>query len=440
MNELTGQKNSVLDSLQKTLDAFKNDGPVVKQIMNARLHPASEAERQAMRAQIVVELQKAHDVEAALPTKNEWYAPRNSVVALVQAAMEEHLSGAAAAPSPAAGATAAGAETEVGVPFSDTDPGWIEVALDALVTLFRGKADFVTHNNLKDFMVAIPDQCSISLVADWGADNDSARNVAAQIAANHPDYVIHLGDIYYAGQDNEAEGFLARFPNAGQKGSFALNGNHEMYSGGHAYFEEVLPKFGQKASYFGLFNKNWQFLGVDTAYVDHQLTSPDEPRLHQQFTWIVDKLRDTTRSSVLLSHHQPFSAFQPEHDNASRLRDDISKLYEGAGANRPGIIYGWLFGHEHKCTIYDDSFSDYKARLIGHGSIPHSIPEPPADPPIPFKVMNLTAKPDGSGFAISGFALLELNGPAMNISYINEDGSVFTRETWISQIAAAAAP
>lgn len=433
MNDLTGQKNSVLDSLQKTLDAFKNDGPVVKQIMNERLHPASEAERQAMRAQIVVELQKAHDVEAVLPTKREWYAPRNSVVALVQSAMEEHLGGGAAA-----AAAPTGAAPEVGVPFSDTDPGWIEVALDALVTLFRGKADFVTHNNLNDFMVAIPDQCSISLVADWGADNDSARNVAAQIVAKHPDYVIHLGDIYYAGQDNEAEGFLARFPNAGQKRSFALNGNHEMYSGGHAYFEEVLSKFGQKASYFGLFNQNWQFLGVDTAYVDHRLTSTDEPGLQQQFIWIVDKLRDTTRSSIVLSHHQPFSAFLPEHDNASGLRDDISKLYEAAGADRPGIIFGWLFGHEHKCTIYDDSFSDYKARLIGHGCIPHSIPDPPAEPPIPFTSMNQTPKPDGSGFAISGFVSLELNGPVMNITYINEDGSVFTQETWTSQAAAAA--
>ncbi len=211
-----------------------------------------------------------------------------------------------------------------------------------------------------------------------------------------------------------------------------------MYSGGHAYFEEVLPRFGQKASYFGLFNQNWQLLGVDTAYVDHRLTSTDEPRLQQQFIWIVDKLRDTARSSILLSHHQPFSAFQPEHDNASGLRDDISKLYEAAGANRPGIICGWFFGHEHKCTIYDDSFSDYKARLIGHGCIPHSIPDLPEDPPIPFTSMNRTPKPDGSGFAISGFALLELNGPAMNITYINEDGSVFSRETWTRQVAAAA--
>ncbi len=105
MNELTGQKDKVLDILQKTLDA-------------------------------------------------------------VQAAMEEHLSGAAAAPSAPAVPEPAGTAAEVGVPFSDTDPGWIEVALDSLVTLFRGKADFATHNDLKDFMVAIPDKCSISLVSD----------------------------------------------------------------------------------------------------------------------------------------------------------------------------------------------------------------------------------------------------------------------------------
>ncbi|PYU21202.1 MAG: hypothetical protein DMG30_18275 [Acidobacteria bacterium] len=69
----------------------KMTGPVVQQIMNDMLHPGSEAERQAMRAQIVAELQKAHDVEASLPKKDEWYAPRNSVVSLVQAAMEPNL-------------------------------------------------------------------------------------------------------------------------------------------------------------------------------------------------------------------------------------------------------------------------------------------------------------------------------------------------------------
>jgi predicted phosphodiesterase len=57
-----------------------------------------------------------------------------------------------------------------------------------------------------------------------------------------PDFTIHLGDVYYVGDDNEVrENFLGektspyapvRWP-MGAKGSFALNGNHEMYADGN---------------------------------------------------------------------------------------------------------------------------------------------------------------------------------------------------------------
>lgn len=433
MNELTGQKSVVLARLQQTIDAFTQDGPLVQQIMNARLHPATEAQRQSMRAQIVEQLQQAYATEAAVPHPEPWYAPQNSTIALVQAAMEQQL-------GPDIGdSQRRGVVDSTGAPvaerFGDTDPGWIEVVIDVIGTSLEGKANFVTHSDLGDFMFGIPDQCTIALVADWGADNDSAIHVRDQIVAKHPDYVIHLGDIYYAGQDNEARTFLSHWPKAGQKRSFALNGNHEMYSGGHAYFEKVLPAFLQPASYFGLYNQNWQLLGVDTAFVDHQLTSPNDSRLDKQFAWIIDKLKDTTRLSILLSHHQPFSAFQPEHDNASRLREDITKISDAVG---PDAIFGWFFGHEHKCTIYDDSYSSYRARLIGHGCIPHLPPTPPDSPPVPFTSTNTTTRPDGSGYAISGFALLTLNGPVLQIEFINEDGTTYSKETWTKTLGVAA--
>ena len=42
--------------------------------------------------------------------------------------------------------------------------------------------------------------------------------------------------------------------------------------------------------------------------------------------------------------------------------------------------------------------------------------------------MNTAA--NSSGDALSGFALLKLNGPVANIQYINEDGTVFFAEQW----------
>jgi hypothetical protein len=64
----------------------------------------------------------------------------------------------------------------------------------------------------------------------------------------------------------------------GAKGSFALNGNHEMYADGNGYWKMVLPRMGLKergnsgwgagqwASFFCLENKHWRIIGLDTGY------------------------------------------------------------------------------------------------------------------------------------------------------------------------------
>ena len=426
MNELVGQRATVLAALQSTIDAFRQDGPVVQAVMNASLQPATETERQAARAQVVEQLQDAYNKALATPDDGNWYMPRIPAVALFQTAMEEHM-GSSLEISQSRGVVDA-----AGIPipekFGNTDPLWIECVLDGLETLVTGKAPFVSHTHLSDFFYTIEDNCTIALVADWGADNDSAQNVGAQMRNRSPDYAIHLGDISYAGEEDEVKSFLYRFRDIASRRSFALNGNHEMYTGGRSYFGKVLPSLQQSASYFGLFNQKWQILALDTAYVDHVLTSPSDSRLQNQFDWAVDKLKDPTRSSIVLTHHQPFSAYQPEQDDAARLRDDISRLDI---AIQPRTIFAWLFGHEHRCTIYDDNFNDFKARLIGNGCIPHT-PQAPPDiaPPVPYVSINRAARPDGSGYAISGFVLLTLAGANMKVEYINEDGTLFATENW----------
>ena len=132
-------------------------------------------------------------------------------------------------------------------------------------------------------------------------------NVASQIRSVQPDITIHLGDIYYAGQRNETEAFLKLWPMTdpathliSQDSSFAMNGNHEMYSGGRPYFGVLLTAFGQKASYFGLRTSHWQLLAVDTAYVDHRMLSRQDAAslnfpdnlVASQWIWLADKLRN----------------------------------------------------------------------------------------------------------------------------------------------------
>ena len=69
------------------------------------------------------------------------------------------------------------------------------------------------------------------------------------MTAFRPHYSIHLGDVYFVGDASEVdENFLGIKNRAndyapccwpkGHKGSFALNGNHEMYARGIAYWHE----------------------------------------------------------------------------------------------------------------------------------------------------------------------------------------------------------
>jgi hypothetical protein len=429
MNSLVGDRATVLSALQSCIAAFQMDGPVVQQVMNASLQPITETERQTVRTDIIQKLQTAYAGALTEPDNGNFFMPQIPLVALFQTAMEEHL-----------GATIEisqnrGLVDETGVPipekFGDTDPLWIECVVDGLHTVTVGKAPFVSHLHIADFFYPIEDTCTIALVSDWGADNASAQQVAQQMKMRNPDYAIHLGDIYYAGQESEAKRFLYAFRDIASKRSFALNGNHEMYSGGRSYFGTVLPALQQTASYFGLFNQNWQLLGLDTAYVDHVLTDPSDARLQNQFDWAVDKLKNAGRKSVLLTHHQPFSAYQPEQNDGVRLREDVSRLDL---AIQPIEIFAWFAGHEHRCTIYDDDFNDFRFRLIGNCCIPHLPQQPPDDaPPVPFVAINKAERSDGSGYAISGFVLLTLSGPAMKVEYINEDGSLFATENWSAQ-------
>ncbi len=430
----TGSRDQVLAAIKNASDAFTNNTAAVQEKMQAAF--PDDAEREQARQKIAASLGQAHAEASAEETDPAWFTPRNQMAVLAQSAMNTRAVAAAAPLAAGVGAVAAVPDAAFDQ-YGPADPTWLESVIDSFKTFLTGKAKFVQHQNLTDFLVDIPDQITIALVADWGAHNDAAEQVAAQIRACNPDKVIHLGDIYYAGQDNEAEAMLKTWPLADPDTgaipsgmSFGLNGNHEMASGGKAYFGKVLEAFGQKASYFGFRNTNWQILAFDTAYVEHRLLPPDEAKstgLDSQWNWLVDKMQNSKLPTLFLSHHQPVSAFTQEHADATNLRADYKKFLKAAG--RP--VFGWFFGHEHKCTIYDDPNVPYFARLIGHGAIPHA-PPPRDQQPEPgcesFSNMNFRASADGD--AVCGFALLKFDGSQIDIRYIDQDGFPFLEEIW----------
>jgi hypothetical protein len=446
LHPITSVKDNVVIAIKNARDAFNDPLNKTVQQKLQEAFPGDPQKQEQVRQEIAENLEEAFASTSADQRDQRWFTPRNPKAGLAQSAMNDRAL-KAAAPSATTGSGGAGAAPALAPlqQFGPLDPEWIECVIDGFKTLSKGKAPFVQHQNLSDFLHNIDDQVVIALVGDWGAHNDAAQKVAQQIRNAKPDIVIHLGDIYYAGQDNEATEALNIWPLADPVTkvippgtSFALNGNHEMFCGGDAYFGKVFTAFGQKASYFGLRNHFWQILAFDSAYIEFRLLSPEDAqkpdadaRLASQWIWLVDKFKNSSLPTILLSHHEPISSEAQEFSDGQNLRSDFQKFLAAAG--RPP--FGWFFGHEHLCTIYDfqpDLFPT-RGRLIGHGSIPHSPPAPgqqAAPGCFPAFLMNTKANDDGD--AVSGFALLKFDRETINIGYINEDGSVFHNENWVA--------
>lgn len=204
----------------------------------------------------------------------------------------------------------------------------------------------------------LADTGRVAVVGDWGTNLYGAPVSAASIRrTGNFELLLHLGDIYYSGTENESkQRFLDVWPASGGKVSRALNGNHEMYSGGFAYFDEILPTFNQQSSYFAVQNANWLLVGLDTAHTDHALD-------RQQVAWLQSVVQQAgERKKILLSHHQPFSRLDKQ---GPELQAALTTLLQ----NR--AITAWYWGHEHNCIVYDvHPRFGLLGRCIGHGGIP----------------------------------------------------------------------
>ncbi len=251
-----------------------------------------------------------------------------------------------------------------------------------------------------------------------------------------------MGDIYYGGAKRECEVFLqlwpfqtnVSYPSIGVPAgtSYALNGNHEMYTGGESFFNVVLPAFHQPLPYFCLENDDWRLIGLDTAYDGGRLKATDQsPGIAAQWEWLVSLLKKKDgKANIILTHHQPVSAYAQEFSESQGLRDDIKALLSTEGVGEDAI-FGWFFGHEHRCAIYDDDQTQFNARLIGSGCIPHEVQtETQSDPGCtPAHFFNARGE-NGTGDAISMYAELRFFGPALVVVYTDEDGMCWGSETW----------
>jgi hypothetical protein len=295
----------------------------------------------------------------------------------------------------------------------------------------------------------------IAVAGDWGTGTDVAQQVADSMVADNPELTIHLGDIYYVGRDDEVQenclgvngNYQGVFWRRGSKGSFALNGNHEMYSGGNPYFNDFLPTLGiptsqdkqQLRSYFCLEAPAWRIVAIDTGYNSDNIGGDctlEQPLLD----WLqntVDPVNNR-KPTVLLSHHQWFSGFGD--GDYPKPGQQIARFFQNQQ-----IV--WLWGHEHRLAIFypyqspGHGLSCY-ARCIGHGGMPLELASAAYpnqertqrveywdDPSLhPDRFQQL---PDGTRVGTNGYVLMTIQGSGLSIEYLDANRTSVLKETFV---------
>jgi len=295
----------------------------------------------------------------------------------------------------------------------------------------------------------------IALAGDWATGTDEAHHIADLITAFDPHYSIHLGDVYYTGGHPEADENFLGVENPknqykaccwppGSLGSFALNGNHEMYARGFAYFDLMLPQLGlmangkpsgQKASFFCLENDHWRIIALDTGYnsidwplIEYFRTPPCALR-PEEIEWLRDVVRprkDDARGIILLTHHQYYSAYD---DWYTKQAIQLAEFF-----SRPVL---WFWGHEHRMAVYEEFGVDGGirafGRCVGHGGMPVDLP-----PEVPKHSQCIVEYTDRRKYVndenltigYNGFAQMTLKADCVTVQYKDVKGDVIFAEMW----------
>jgi calcineurin-like phosphoesterase family protein len=312
--------------------------------------------------------------------------------------------------------------------FSVTDIGWVRSKLAEGIRLFRKRHAFNTNPARP---VNFGKNARLVVVGDWGSGLPRAQSVAKEMRKKIEEartqgrnvHVVHLGDVYYSGWGHEyRKRFLPFWPvkinEAEQIGSWNLNGNHDMYSGGHAYYDVALadPRFARwqsdghaGSSFFTLINDDWKIIGLDTSWEDGGLQEP-------QPQWLRDELRDAgRRKTLLLSHHQLFSAYE---SGASSLIEKVSPVL----AECP--VTAWFWGHEHRSMTFENNARVGFGCCLGDGGVPVYQWHRAGDAyPAPGRYEHRRFIAKGlEHWAYLGFCVLDFNGPAFDVRYYDETG------------------
>lgn len=428
------------------------DGPIVHQILDpAFLHSQLEKIKEEGSDQIPakrydrmfadLEHAQASPVSGAGPEDGgQAYLPRSPAVSLLQSTLTDCITsrlGDLVDPLPPGKKSFADfllREDDVFRKFGPCDAGWVESVISKGLSLFDHKPAFVDEPPT----VTIADNARLVVVGDWGTGLAGAQAVGAQMAAKIAEgkaagrevHALHLGDVYYSGWKEEYEArFMPFWPvRSAEEGvdSWALNGNHDMYCGGDPYFEYLLggdERFarqrsadGAGSSFFDIVSDDWRIVGLDSSWQDDILRHAGAGELAGNQAAHVEQAaaKGDGRKLLLLTHHQYVSAYE---QIGSLLGDQL------APALASGRVRAWMWGHEHRCLTYDPRDHLPFAACIGHGGVPQIAHAEKAPLPAPGQwEFRGQFESGGRAWTRYGFAVLDFDGPAMSVTFVDELG------------------
>jgi hypothetical protein len=287
--------------------------------------------------------------------------------------------------------------------------------------------------------IEIKAEARVILIGDWGTGASPAFEVLKLVADDKPDAVVHLGDIYYSGTPMECQAHFADLIDLVLRREsmvpvFTLSANHDMYCGGVGFYELIgrlnPPPHTQPASFFCLrsADERWQLLAMDTGLHDDNPASVSDALTfleEDELAWHCDRIQEFAGRTILLSHHQLFSAFSPigppdRPSIRSAINPMLLKAFSRMSASKD--IAAWFWGHEHTLSIYQPFAGLNRGRCVGYGAVPVSVMDNIYKP-----VTNLQDAPsivDGTYLATQrgvynhGYAQLTLAGELCRAEYV----------------------
>jgi Calcineurin-like phosphoesterase len=334
---------------------------------------------------------------------------------------------------------------------------------------FGPRHPFKTYEGLEDKGIyAFENTYKMTLLSDWATNTEEAAAIAKLSAKQQPDCSIHLGDIYFVGNEEEIINNFDPKNNVwqyGKKGSLALPGNHEFYANGDAFYQVLLPRnmgilnkngnrMLQKTSFFCLENAHWRVIGLDTGFHSSGIPllefipffSPDCSLHKKQLEWLENEVKindpDDKRGIIFLGHHQYYCAFDRSYPKQG---EQLKKIM--AKAARPVL---WFWGHEHFMGFYDKNAVgngiEAYGRCIGNGGMPVELKKEldlgkvkasglkyfdgRVRKTIKYPRLFGLGEPKNIEIGFNGFASLTFDGATLNVTYIDQNNTTIMEEKW----------